>query len=234
MANDTNFGAALGELRERLQWAIDSLEILRVLLPLVPDRIEKRVEKIVDSYSGFFEPTIQAHINQIFVLITVVTEKRGGPNESLNNLLEEMDRHPELAPDLQTPDLRQKLEGVKEVVGRIHRRRHNSIAHLNIKAENRTVFLDEVYSLLQTLKDILDEIYCAHTGKIWNFSAWHTRDARRLVEELWEYRILEPIADRIFQSATQDKVDPSRYYIPSELFEEIDKAFDSFKPLHSG
>ncbi|MCH8061666.1 MAG: hypothetical protein IH861_04105 [Chloroflexi bacterium] len=236
MANPEHFRVALEELRDRLNRAVNSLEILRVLLPITPDldELEKRVKETTDTYIGFFEPTIDALISQILVLITVITEKKGKRNDSLNKLLEEVDSCPDFAPDLSTSAMSGKLDGIKEVVGRIHQKRHNSVAHLNVMAEGRTIFLDEIYKVLQILQEILDDIYLANNGKHWSFSAWDTRDTRRLMESLWEYKILEPIADRIFYSATQDEGDPSRYYIPSELFEKLEAAFDSFKPLRSG
>ena len=71
MASSEKFRVALEELRERLQWAIDSLEVLRVLMPIIPDEdeIEKRVEEMIDAYSGIFNPTIGAHIRQGLVQI---------------------------------------------------------------------------------------------------------------------------------------------------------------------
>lgn len=91
MMNTRKFGAALEELRERLQWAIDSFEILRVLLPLVPDEKWRRIEEAKDQYSGFFEPTVHAHISQLFVIITLITEKKPKKNESIYKLLNNID-----------------------------------------------------------------------------------------------------------------------------------------------
>lgn len=139
-----------------------------------------------------------------------------------------------MAPGIPTSELREKLDEIDEVLVRIRQMRHNYYAHLKIDATGVTVFIDEAHTALEILREIFDDIYVAHTKKYWKFSAWDTRDTRRLMEELREYKILEPIADRIFYSATQDEGDPSRYHIPSGLFEKLEGAYDSFKPLRSG
>jgi hypothetical protein len=158
------FRFLLEELRKQLLTASVHFDIWVQLFPTA------EVVGVINHYRGFFQPTIDAHIDRFFIKVSnVVSNDRRSP--SFYEVFKMLENNPALAPSVEVRSLRKRLKQHKEVIERIKEYRRKRGAHWDIeeKAKRKPVLFGDSRQMLTELQDIFNQISGAHSGNLWSF-----------------------------------------------------------------
>jgi hypothetical protein len=158
------FKSLLEELRQQLLAACVHFDIWVQLFPTA------QVVDAINQYRGFFQPTRQAHLDQLFVKVSnVVSNDPRSP--SFYRIFKMLDNNTALASGVNVQSLRKRLKQHKEVLKRIKEYRNKRGAHWDTqeRAQRKPVLFGDSKRMLKELQDIFNEISGAHSGNVWSF-----------------------------------------------------------------
>ena len=116
------FESLLEELRKQLLDASIHFDICVQLWPT------KQVVDIINRYSGFFQPTRNAHFDRFSIKVcNVVSNDPRSP--SFHRVFKMLDNNPDLAPGIDVRSLRKRLKQHREVLEGINNYRNTKAAH---------------------------------------------------------------------------------------------------------
>jgi len=188
------------ELQKELEQCIDSIYSaliearynLYIWLELFP--VEAKVQ-ILNAYKGFFIPTIIAHKNSLYVNLYKVLDKRSD-SYHFNCLFDLLGKGSSIESDIIDNYRERMYKEHAEVIKRIKRYRHKSIAHIDkefiaLKRKPETkidpeikVTIGEAKALLKTLESIINDISVKILRKHRSYRLDRANDPARTIIDL--------------------------------------------------
>lgn len=145
---------------------------------------------VLNAFRVFFHYTREAHRQMFFLRVAKVMERRRTIN--LWRWLDEVEKDTNLTPNLPASDIKQlraKLEGHKEVLGRIRKYRDKRVAHIDecdMWADS-TVTIGEAKILLQDLGSVFNAISVGYDRNSWSLKPVGLEDTSWLLKKLTNF-----------------------------------------------
>ena len=185
------FEYVLEILRQQLRDASNHFYIFKQLWPT------ENVVGIIKRYKGFFQPTRAAHVDRLIIKVSdIVSNASDTPN--YYRIFKLIGRNPNLAPDINVHELKQRIRIHKKTLKAIKDYRNKRAAHWITTVEDDDVdkpLLLDTEQMLQELEAIFNKIGASHSGRHWEFLYLQHRDTIGLLNVLKE-RIEKEMQDR--------------------------------------
>ena len=212
----TQFETLSDTVRRQLLDAQMSFDIWESLWPT-----EEHVD-ILNAFKGFFVPTRSAHLDRFFIKMFNATDRKHKTAPSVYRLLDAAESEPTLTPGLDTGSVRARLDGQRELLGRVARYRHKRAAHWDTEGLPEPVYLNEVRGLLNETETIFNDVYgAAHPGEMWFFETVQASDPEHLLRSLERFHEVIPAAGVVAWTARPDPANPALSIVDSDALEKL-------------
>ena len=217
LSSKAKFETLLNEIRGQLLQAQTSFDIWFNLQPQ-----ENEMLDTLNSFKGFFIPTLDAHLDRYFIKLgNVLDDNQKHKNAaSFYRMLKMMRNDSSLAPGLDIDALQGRIE--KGVAKRVKILRHTRAAHWQIGASTQDVYLNEIRDLLIELGSVFNDVHkVVYPQETWSFKVLESTDTQNVINCLQVHHALRPAAGIVAWTAVQDPGTPGRYFISSEALEKL-------------
>jgi len=169
----------------------------------------------LDTYSGFFTLTIDAHASMFFIrAFTLVDNQSSGA--TFYRLLNLARRNPDLVPDVNITAQVRRFKRLESARKRIKLFRDKRAAHWDRNAMVINLTVEDAEGVLHELHGIMNEFRIAHTGSGVHHELWQPSNVTDLVRTLAEHHQIISTVNMIAWTAAKDPSDPDLSRVRTE------------------
>lgn len=144
---------------------------------------------VMNRYLGFFRPSISAHFTAILLNLSKALDKNTNKRTNIYSLVQLAEKY-NLIQSSQLDGVKNRLNGIKELFGKVQILRNNYFAHLSAKLDSKESFKragispNDLKKLIDLSIEILRSIYYAYDGGDFTFEYGSKEDTYSLLNDL--------------------------------------------------